>query len=304
MMANMLIPTCISSEIARALADRAEDIAVSLLGEPSSRSGREFRWGRRGSLWLSRAGAARGRWYDHEHGEGGDLLDLIARQRGVELGEAIRIAERDYLGGCGALTPPCPRRTEPARSIGDAEARTRRALSLWHDATPICGTLAERYFREHRGLDVARLDLDHCLRWHPKIGAVVALMTEPAFGQPIGVHRTFLNAGGAKVERKMLGRQGVVRLSPDSEVTTGLGITEGIEDGLAVLVSGWAPVWAATSAGAIARFPVLPGVEALTVFADADTPGIRAAKTCTDRWYSAGLDVRISRPTREAAHVR
>ena len=38
----------------------------------------------------------------------------------------------------------------------------------------------------------------------------------------------------------MLGKAGVVRLSSDEDVLEGLGICEGIEDGLAILVSGWA----------------------------------------------------------------
>ncbi len=87
-------------------------------------------------------------------------------------------------------------------------------------------------------------------------------MTDPLTGEPTGVHRTFHPKDATKIERKMLGRQGVIRLSPDEEVTLGLGITEGIEDGLAVLLSGWAPVWASSSAGAIERFPVLGGSRA------------------------------------------
>ena len=67
-----------AGEIARALGSRAEEIAVTLLGEPSSRSRRELRWGRHGSIWLGCTGEKRGRWHDHERGEGGDLLDLIA----------------------------------------------------------------------------------------------------------------------------------------------------------------------------------------------------------------------------------
>jgi len=47
-------------------------------------------------------------------------------------------------------------------------------------------------------------------------------------------------------------------------VLDGLAIAEGIEDGLAVLLTGRAPVWAATSAGALAKFPVLIGIECLT----------------------------------------
>ena len=100
---------------------------------------------------------------------------------------------------------------------------------------PIASTLAECYFVEHRKLDTQTVKIScHALRWHAGIQAVVGLMTDAASGAPTGIHRTFLGTDGAKIERKMLGRQGVVRLSPDVTVTTGLGVTEGLEDGLAV----------------------------------------------------------------------
>ena len=81
-------------------------------------------------------------------------------------------------------------------------------------------------------------------------------------------------------------------------MTTGLGITEGIENGLGVLLMGWAPVWSATCAGGIDRFPVLSGIEclSLTIFSDDDEIGIKAAKTCAERWCSAGREARITLP--------
>ena len=62
----------------------------------------------------------------------------------------------------------------------------------------------------------------------------MALMTDAVTGEPCGIHRTFLNPDGTKRERKMLGQQGVVRVSPDEDVTLGLGLTEGIEDALSI----------------------------------------------------------------------
>jgi putative DNA primase/helicase len=58
-------------------------------------------------------------------------------------------------------------------------------------------------------------------------------------------------------------------------------------------VQGWAPVWAATSAGAMAKFPILSGIEALTIFPDNDTngTGMRAAVECAERWTAAGREV-------------
>ena len=70
-------------------------------------------------------------------------------------------------------------------------------------------------------------------------------------------------------------------------------MTEGVEDALAVMLTGWRPVWAATSAGAIARFPVLPGIEALTIFADADQSGVDNANSCAERWAQASRETAI-----------
>jgi putative DNA primase/helicase len=170
---------------------------------------------------------------------------------------------------------------------------TKHALELWKASTPLrtltTQTLGWRYFTERRQLHIGLLeDLSHCLRWHDGVGAVIALMTDARRGEPCGVHRTFLNPDGTKRERKMLGRAGVIRLTPDEDVTQGLGICEGVEDGLAILLSGWAPVWCATSCGAISNFSVLAGIEALTIFADDDEPGQRAARACVETWRKAG----------------
>jgi len=122
---------------------------------------------------------------------------------------------------------------------------------------------------------------------------MVALMTDAVTGKPTGIHRTYLDYAGAERERRMLDRKGCIRLSHDDEVTLGLGVTEGIEDGLAVLLTGWSPVWAAADAGAMARFPVLGGIECLTIFGDADAAGGRAANTCALRWRGARRSVEV-----------
>jgi hypothetical protein len=271
----------------------AEALATALLGEPTHRSRREWRWGRQGSFSLCRTGSKRGLWYDHERGQGGDLLDLIMREHGVGLKDAINLG-REIVGGNVQYTPT-PRSTQR----DDTAARTAYALRLWRESAPLNGTLGERHFFNFRRIDIAPLSLDHCLRWHVRIRAIVALMTDPRTGEPIGVHRTFLNEDGTKGARKMLCRQGVICLTAYDEVSMGLGLTEGVEDGLAVLVSGWAPVWVATSAGAIARFPILAGITSLAVFADQDCPGLSAARSCCDRWNSSERETRIIAPRRK-----
>ena len=59
---------------------------------------------------------------------------------------------------------------------------------------------------------------------------------------------------------------------------------------------GWAPVWAAGSAGNIEAFPILPGIEALTVFADQGARGIEAAARCAGRWRAEGREARVVAP--------
>lgn len=169
-------------------------------------------------------------------------------------------------------------------------------------------TTVERYLAS-RGLE---LPLEAPLRFHPAAWrnrdngpcgpAMLALTTAPEADEAVGLHVTYLRADGrgkAAGDRPkvMLGARGVVRLVPDAEVTLGLGLAEGIETALAVMQRyGWRPVWAAGCAGGVAGFPVLPGIEALTVFADVDDGGAgrKAAEECAARWHSAGREARIT----------
>ena len=38
---------------------------------------------------------------------------------------------------------------------------------------------------------------------------------------------------------------------------------------------------------------MLEGIESLTIFADADKPGLDAAETCCERWREAGREARV-----------
>ena len=55
----------------------APEVCVRLLGEPSSRSSREWRWGRRGSFRLD---LQTGTWSDFEAGDGGGVIALVMRE--------------------------------------------------------------------------------------------------------------------------------------------------------------------------------------------------------------------------------
>lgn len=177
-----------------------------------------------------------------------------------------------------------------------------RALALWSETTSPIGTLAERYLVS-RGLSAD--GIDHAIRFHRGLlldgvrrPAMVAMFRDMLTNAPVAVHRTFLDDGGRKLERKMLGpaKGAAIKLSPDQDVEGGIGIAEGIETALTIMSSGWRPVWALGSAGAIERFPILPGVSSITVFADHDDAGLAAARACARRWAADGRENRILIP--------
>jgi hypothetical protein len=85
-------------------------------------------------------------------------------------------------------------------------------------------------------------------------------------------------------------------LDPFDSVTTGLFISEGIESGLAARQIGLRPAWALGSAGALGRFPVLAGIETLSILREHDAANEKAANACAERWLAAGREVRDVTP--------
>jgi hypothetical protein len=190
------------------------------------------------------------------------------------------------------------------------EAFVRKSWQdTWAASVPLIGSPIERWF-EVRGINDGKLDLSRleCLRWARRcpLGretapAMVALMTGPATAEPCGIHRTFLaEDGSAKAAvdhpRMMLGKAGIVRLSPDEDVALGLGICEGLETGLAIIARGWRSIWACGSLEMLKRFPVLGGIEALTVFADPKPHEAAGAHECAQRWSGAGREAYVRLP--------
>ena len=292
----------------------APEVARILLGAPqkASRPG-EMRYRRKGSLTVFTEAAT---YFDFEAGEGGGLLSLIAQERHCPPGEAVA-----WLREMGFISPapgaPVPRRRaerlanpspdrdhagEPAKPRKDDAERIRRALALWNEAISAEATMADHYLAG-RGVALPA-EPSRMIRYHAacpfgegqRLPCMLALMRDPATGEAIGVHRTAFSPQGMKLDRRMLGRAGAIMLSRSDDVTHGLGIAEGIETALSVLAAGWAPVWAVCSAGGIASFPVLPGIEALTVFADADEPGQNAARAVAERYADAGREASVIYP--------
>jgi hypothetical protein len=225
---------------------------------------------------------------------------------------------KDYVRGRLGLPmrdwrKPIPRdlpRRQPQHATDDQAGRIKAGLAIWQGARSIRGTPAEAYLAS-RGLRLDE-DLSHILRFsavlklggEPAIG-MVALYRDALTNEPCGIHRTFLhpdgrpvlNADGQKI-RKMLGRAkgAAIKLHEHEEVGCGLHIGEGIETCLSARILGYRPTWALGSSGAIADFPVIAGIEAITVLAENDAASNRAAKACRATYEAAGCESWICRP--------
>jgi hypothetical protein len=282
-----------------ALSAGMNDLARYLCGEPNRRMSnrRELRFGRKGSLAVVIAGPKAGSWCDHETNKGGGPLDLIMVARECSFRDALDTA-RDFLGGSmPEASPTPPEIVLRATDDDDEEIRIARAMSYWNRSHDPRGTVVETYLAS-RCIVLPEGVAGEVIRFCPGPRSMVALLRDIHTSEPCGIHRTFLNANGTKIEKKMLGRAkgAAIKLSPDEDVTHGLHIGEGIESTLSFMMAGYAPAWALGSAGSIEAFPVLPGIETLTIFTENDRASERAANVCADRWLEADREMTFATP--------
>jgi len=264
-------------DLRAALADRAAELAEHLLGKPDAtyKNNSEHRWGNKGGFTVHIHGPRRGTWVDSQTHKGGDLLALIMREKGCTFRGAIDFA-RDFVGSVVAAPLPQPQiREKPRPPPADAWKR------VWHDSVDPRGTLVETYLRS-RHLTLPDEVADRTIRYHASLwrdGAthpgMVALFTDIHTNAPCGIHRTFLDGEGQKVDRRMLGRAGnaAIKLSADEDVEQGLHVGEGVETCLAAWLAGFRPMWALGSCGGIARFPLLARIDAISILAERNDGG-------------------------------
>jgi putative DNA primase/helicase len=117
---------------------RVPELAVELLGKPTSRAGQEWRWGRKGSLSVVVGGARAGMWFDHEEGRGGWFSDLVGRDLGMAREDATDwIADR--IGMAALPRPARQRSTQGATPANDSG----EPLTAPSTAPPVCNLDAD-----------------------------------------------------------------------------------------------------------------------------------------------------------------
>jgi putative DNA primase/helicase len=235
---------------------------------------------------------------------------------------------RDHVRERLGLTP-APRRRDPlprAAAAGETQAEATVApreafvraqiAAIVSRLVPVIGSPGEQYLRVVRRIDTTAirdvLERTDAIGWHPAVlfnepghplhrqllGCIVGVMTDVRTAEVTGaISRTYLDAEGRKFcKAKTLGSPaGIVRLSEIADALGGLHLAEGLESGLTAMAHGFRPIWVTGGKSLLRTFPLLAGVQFLTVFADHDEngDGEKAAREVEKRWLQAGREARI-----------
>jgi putative DNA primase/helicase len=193
----------------------------------------------------------------------------------------------------------------------DEILRIGAARRIWEEAQDPRGTLAERYLREHRRLDLPDDLAGRVLRFHPacpwrnentgktdRIPALIVPFRSIDDDAVTGIHRIALEPFSPKPDRRMLGIVHRAAIKLDS-VGEQLAVGEGVETCMASRELGYGPTWALGSTGGISFFPIVDSVKALLILGERGDPSAQAIKFCGTRWKNAGRRVRFGMPDPE-----
>lgn len=195
---------------------------------------------------------------------------------------------------------------KPAAPVSDSSAS---ALRIWREVThpDPRGTLVEHHLNQHRGLALPDDLCGRVVRFHAlcpwekeRRPCMVVAFRSIADDTLVAIQRSLLGGDGKKLDRKTLGPCGgaAIKITADEDIEQGLHVGEGFESCLTAHALGLRPVWALGSASAIGDFPVLTGIEALTILGETDKKGsnAKAVSDCGARWTAAGREVLLVTP--------
>jgi hypothetical protein len=197
----------------------------------------------------------------------------------------------------------------------DDIVRIDRAQGIWNQALDPRGTAAQVYLAA-RALNLPDNLPGTMLRFHPecpwrnentgrtdRVACLIAAFRSIDDNIITAIHRIRVDqpARWPKTERRMIGvvHRAAIKLGkPANKLIIG----EGVETCMAAMQLGLEPAWALGSVGSISFFPVIDGIEELTILAEVGDASTRAIQICGRRWRRAGRRVVISRPTVGSDH--
>jgi CHC2 zinc finger/Toprim domain len=266
-------------------------------------------------------------WHCFSSNQGGDVFAFLMKMEGMTFREAAQrcaaMAGISIPDGANAVAPlsgeelakAAAEREELRRAELEQEAaceirmgnlarsiaRDSRAFKLGDGSPPAL-------FLESRGLEMMHGVSPRALLYHARCPFRDDAGNEVVHHALIGIYRDVVTDKVKAISRRPLTRDGgslskpislgpargcAIKLTADEDVTQGLHLAEGVTSALAAAMLGMVPVWACGGTRNMAKFPVLVGIDSLTLIADNDQSGAgqTAANQCFDRWSSAGKEV-------------
>jgi putative DNA primase/helicase len=263
----------------------AAEIAHALKGKRSGRG------------WTARCPAHEDRDPSFSIGEGEDGKVLVRCFAGCSQDQVIDALRARGLWVNGdasrerVVTPEKYKAANEQRERENAE-RAATVLRIWNDGVDPHGTIAEEYLAARKLYLPPELRI-FVLRFHPAcpwesgtVPCLVAAFRAITGDTLTGIHRVRLDQPERwpKAERKMLGTivESAVKLDPARDR---LAVGEGVETCMAARQLGLRPTWALGSTAGIKHFPMINGVEELTILGENDNgTNRRAAETCRENW--------------------
>jgi conjugative relaxase-like TrwC/TraI family protein len=316
-------------EVISLLHSKILQYAINWLGRPQKISGKEARWGKKGSLVVKLTGVETGYWHDFESGKGGkNLLSLYQEKFNVNFKTAIADLSREFnikLFASATSTRQLPVQEinkKQEQNINNLVAKKiSYAKDLYNKGIPIKGTLAEKYLREFRGITGGiPLDFKFCAKLkHPDLGRMIPALLAPiknVQGEVQGVVRIFLNSQGNKLNTTYIdsnGKQQVATVKANlgsmanaaviinqAKLSSTVYIAEGIETALSINQAQPSnTVFAALSVSNLTKAP-LP-VDTQKIILCSDNDGVNAASnkaliSAANFYLARGLQVAIAHP--------
>lgn len=202
-------------------------------------------------------------------------------------------------------------RSWPKSDFHGLSGSRTHGLTLWHEAIPIWGTLAERYLGDRlHELPPDRV-LGPTLRFHPQcrvrdciVPALVALLRDPNDTKPMGVLITALSDDGF-CERVMpdgrspyatLGKTAQTAVMPWRSFDL-MGLTTNMSAALNASFLTDIVFWVVPSSKRLMRFPRVLRARELLILSEPDKRSLYAARCAVKRYESEGVAMRIVSPT-------
>lgn len=141
----------------KSLMANPETTYKAIFGEPKSENSKELRY--HGGLIVALKGKDRGLWYDFSEGEGGAPIQAIMARENLSFEEALK--EATTLAGMyetditSNIIKSSPKHHRELQKNNEAQKKNKviSANSIWYGAINAEGTLAERYLKQHRGIE-------------------------------------------------------------------------------------------------------------------------------------------------------